>query len=119
MKKLFLVLITLTFLSGCGSSGYTNSFFSSSNSGFKSSLGNTYQYDLSNPVDKRKYQSDPNAKLRDRTANQYMKALESILGQSGGGIFKKNNSPSWNSNINSYNPSKSFNNNSPTWDWVN
>ena len=126
--KIIILLLTIPFLSACGSSGYTNSFYSSSNSssssGYKSSLGNTYQYDLSNPVDKRKYQSDPKAKLRDRTTNQYMKALESILGQSGGGIFKKNNSPSWNNNMwnnnsNRYNPSKSFNNNAPTWDWVN
>jgi hypothetical protein len=98
----------------------TPSFNSNSNnsSGYKSSFGNTYQYDLSNPLDRIKYESDPRAQIRDRTSNQYIKELESNLGQSGGGIFNNNNSPSWNNNSNGYNPSKSFNNNAPTWDWV-
>jgi hypothetical protein len=94
---------------------------SNSSSGFTTTFGNTYQYDLSNPVDRVKYNSDPRAKLRDRTSNQYMRELESIINQSGGGIIKKNNSPSWNNNMwnnNSWN-NNSWNNNAPTWDWVN
>ena len=126
--KIIILLLAISFLSACGSSGYANSSYSSSNSssssGYKSSFGDTYQYDLSNPVDRVKYNSDPRAKLRDRTSNQYIRELMSILGQSGGGIYKKNNSPSWNNNMwnnnsNRYNPSKSFNNNAPSWDWVN
>ena len=74
------------------------SYNSNSSSGFTTTFGNTYQYDLSNPVDRVKYNSDPKAKLRDRTSNQYIKELESNTNQSGGGII--------------------FNNNSPTWDWV-
>ena len=97
--KIIILLLTIPFLSACGSSGYTNSSYSSSNSssssGYKSSFGNTYQYDLSNPLDRVKYNSDPRAKLRDRTSNQYMRELESNLGQSGGGIFNNNNSPTW------------------------
>ena len=70
---------------------------SNSSSGYKSYFGNTYQYDLSNPVDRVKYNSDPLAKLRDRVGdNKYQRELESNLGQSGGGIFNNNNIPSWN-----------------------
>ena len=62
--------------SNSGSSPYnsnTPSFNSNSSSGFTTTFGNTYQYDLSNPVDRVKYNSDPNAKLRDSIGNQYIK----------------------------------------------
>jgi hypothetical protein len=106
----------------CVSNESSNSLNNSNaSSGYKSSFGNTYAYDLSNPSDQLKYKTDPAAQLRDRTSNQYIKELESILGESGGGVFQKNNSPSWNNNMwnnNSWN-NNSWNNNSPTWDWVN
>ena len=51
---------------------------------------NTYQYDLSNPLDRIKYKSDPQAKIRDSIGNQYIRELELILGQSGGGILSNN-----------------------------
>lgn len=85
------------------------SYNSNSSSGYKSSFGNTYQYDLSNPVDRVKYKSDPTAKLRDSIGNQYIRELESIIGQSGGGIFQQDNSPSWDNNMWNNN---SWNNNS-------
>jgi len=175
MKTLLILFLSLTFLSGCGSSKYASKnckygyykienscyklpsdasaykfgddFFckngkykkgnicvddSSSNSlnvsnnsntssGHISSFGNAYAYDLSNPSDQLRYKTDPAAQLRDRTSNQYIKELESILGEFGGGVFQKNNSPSWNNNMwnnNMWN-NNSWNNNSPTWDWVN
>jgi len=68
----------------------TPSYNSNSSSGYKSSFGNTYQYDLSNPLDRIKYKSDPRAKIRDSIGNQYIRELESILGQSGGGILNNN-----------------------------
>ena len=81
---------------------------SNSSSGYKSYFGNTYQYDLSNPVDRVKYNSDPLAKLRDRVGgNKYQRELESNLGQSGGGIFNNNNIPSWN-NIPTIQPFSGF-----------
>ena len=81
---------------------------SNSSSGYKSYFGNTYQYDLSNPVDRVKYNSDPLAKLRDRVGgNKYQRELESNLGQSGGGILNNNNFPSWN-NIPTIQPFSGF-----------
>ena len=96
-----------------------NNSSNSSSGGYKSSFGNTYQYDLSNPIDQLKYKTDPAAQLRDRTSNQYMRELEGILKESGGGIIRKDNSIKWKP-VTSGQPSwGNINNNSPTWDWVN
>jgi len=95
-----------------------NKSSNSSSDGYKSSFGNTYQYDLSNPIDQLKYKTDPAAQLRDRTSNQYMRELEGILKESGGGIIRKDNSIKWKP-VTSGQPSwGNINNNSPTWDWV-
>jgi hypothetical protein len=63
---------------------------------FTSTFGNTYQYNLSNPIDRIKYKSDPGAKIRDSIGHQYIRELESITNQFGGGIYS-NNTPTWNS----------------------
>jgi len=63
--------------------------------GYKSSYGNTYQYDLSNPLDRIKYNTDPAAKLRDRITPNPYKDIESNVLQQGGGIYPKDNSIKW------------------------
>ena len=67
----------------------TPSFKSNSNSnnssGYKSSFGNTYKYDLSKQSDRIKYQSDRAAQLLDGLGSQYIRELENNLGEFGGG----------------------------------
>ena len=77
------------------SSGYSNSY-SSPSTGYSSSYGNHYQYHLSNPVDRVRYNSDPSARLRDRVTPNPYRNIESNTNQSGGGIYGQNNSPQWN-----------------------
>ena len=74
------------------SSGNSNSssYNSNSSSGYTTTFGNTYQYNLNNPVDRVKYKSDPGAKIRDSIGNQYIRELEYITKQSGGGILNNN-----------------------------
>ena len=82
---------------------------SNNSSGYKSSYGNIYKYDLSKQSDRIKYQSDPAAKLLDSIGSQYIREMENNLGEFGGGIFQQNNSPSWDNNMWNNN---SWNNNS-------
>jgi len=70
-------------------------FNSNTPSTYKSSFGNKYQYDLSNPLDRVRYNSDPGAQLRDRVTPNPYKDIESNTLQQGGGIYPTNNSPTW------------------------
>ena len=67
----------------------TPSFNSNSSSGYKSSLGNKYQYDLSNPLDQMLYQADPLAQFRD--LNNSQREMDSNFGQFGGGFIGNEN----------------------------
>jgi hypothetical protein len=71
------------------------SFDSNTPSTYKSSFGTEYQYDLSNPLDRVRYNSDPGAKLRDRITPNPYKDIETNILQKGGGIYPKNNNPTW------------------------
>jgi hypothetical protein len=73
----------------------TPSFNSSAPSGYTNSFGNTYQYNLSNPGDRIRYNSDPGAQLRDRVTPNPYKNIELNTLQQGGGIYPTNNSPTW------------------------
>jgi hypothetical protein len=75
---------------------YTPSFDSNSSSGYNTSFGNTYQYNLQNPVDRVRYNSDPSARLRDRVTPNPYKNIERNTLQRGGGIYQKSNVPTWN-----------------------
>lgn len=55
--------------------------------GYESSFGRKYEYDLSKPVDKIRYQTDERAKLRDSLDVDPRREIERDLGQQGGGIF--------------------------------
>lgn len=63
--------------------------------GYKSTYGNTYQYDLSKPMDRIKYKTDPNAQLRDRITPNPYKDIETNINQQGGGIYPADNSLKW------------------------
>jgi len=72
-----------------------SSWNSLSPSGYKSEYGNTYQYDLSKPLDRIKYKTDLDAQLRDRITPNPYKDIETNILQKGGGIYPTNNSLTW------------------------
>jgi len=74
----------------------TSSYNSNAPSGYRSSTGSTYEYDLSNPSDRVRYGADPLAKLRDRLDVNPQRRIERNTGQYGGGVLNNNNSPQWN-----------------------
>lgn len=59
----------------------------SSNSGYQSSSGVHYQYNMSNPGDSLRYSTDLNAQRRDRMNINQSRSLDRGLGQFGGGIY--------------------------------
>ena len=71
----------------------TSTYNSNKPSGYRSSFGNTYEYDLSNPSDRVRYGADPAAKLRDRLDINPQRRIERNIGQYGGGALNNNNAP--------------------------
>ena len=57
---------------------------------YESSTGNKYQYDLSNPADKIRYNVDPVAKIHDKIIKPITPStkIDDDLGQHGGGLIK-------------------------------
>jgi hypothetical protein len=70
--------------------GYNSYMPSNAPSGYRSSTGRTYQYDLSDPRQRALYGADPRAKLRDRIGPDVLRRNENNMGQYGGGILNKN-----------------------------
>ena len=79
----------------------TPSYNSNSNksTGFKTSFGNTYKYNLNDPLDQLKYKTDPAAQVFDNAGSQYIREMECKVLECGGG--------------------KKMNGGAVTWDWVN
>jgi hypothetical protein len=77
---------------------YNNTTPSNPSSGYTSSTGSTYEYDLSNPSDRVQYGADPAAQLRDRIDVNPQRRIEQNTGQYGGGVLNNNNDNSlqWN-----------------------
>mgnify|MGYP006976396917 CR=1 FL=1 len=73
-------------------SPYTNSYnpyggsIFNNNSGYNSSSGTRYQYDLSNPSDRLRYSTDLDAQRRDQMNLNPSRKLDQGIGQFGGGI---------------------------------
>lgn len=65
----------------------TQTSTSSSNSGYQGSSGNKYQYDLSKPMDRIGYDTDPSAQIRDKLNVNPTRSLDFNMGQNGGGIY--------------------------------
>ena len=65
-------------------------------SGYKSTYGTKYQYDLSDPFDRIKYKTDPGAQLRDKIGVNIYRDIEGNINEFGGGVYKKNTAPTWN-----------------------
>ena len=58
-----------------------------SSSGYSSSSGNRYQYDLSNPGDRTGYSIDLDAQRRDKMNLDPSRNIDRGVGQFGGGIY--------------------------------
>lgn len=87
--KIFLIIILL----GSSILAY-DGYIYGNNSGYKSDSKNTYEYDLSKPLDRLGYQTDTGAQQRDdydRRYNNYDNHIEKdrSKGQYGGGIYGK------------------------------
>ena len=76
-------------------SSYNSYTPSNEPSGYRSSFGSTYEYDLSNPIDRLRYGADPAAKLRDRIDVNPQRRIERNIGQYGGGVLKNNKGAQW------------------------
>jgi hypothetical protein len=68
--------------------GYNSFMPSNEPSGYRSSTGRTYQYDLSDPRQRALYGADPAAKLRDRIEPDVLRRNDHNMGQYGGGILR-------------------------------
>ena len=67
--------------------GYDRPYDRDQEKGYESSLGNRYEYDLSDPSDKIMYEVDPDAQLRDSIDVNPERDLERGLGEYGGGVL--------------------------------
>ena len=76
-------------------SSYNSYMPSNEPSGYRSSTGRTYQYDLSNPRDRARYRADPRARLRDRIEPDVLRRNDQNMGQYGGGILNNNKGAQW------------------------
>jgi putative salt-induced outer membrane protein YdiY len=65
----------------------TSIYSDSSNRGYESSTGNRYEYDLSNPGDRVRYDVDVGAQMRDEMSVSPTREIDRDLGQYGGGIY--------------------------------
>ncbi|MCI7352182.1 MAG: hypothetical protein PUK61_03485 [[Actinobacillus] rossii] len=65
-----------------------NSFDNSGCSGYQSSTGTRYQYDMSNPSERLNYSLDLDAQRRDSNSLDLNRELDRGLGQQGGGIYQ-------------------------------
>ena len=58
------------------------------NQGHQGASGARYQYDLSNPGDRIRYDVDPAAQLRDQIAVDPRRDIDKSIGQQGGGYYR-------------------------------
>jgi len=88
MKKLITLLLAISFVATPAFAWNDDDPYDSSgnpNYRYKSYTGQKYQYDLSNPSDKLRYDVDPSAQLRDSINPSPRIDLDRDMGQYGGG----------------------------------
>ena len=75
-----MALATLTTSAYSYNYNYGHGGQNNSNGGYETSFGNKYEYDLSNPSDRIRYEVDPSAQLRDSIDVNPTRELERDLG---------------------------------------
>lgn len=73
-----------TYIDNPNVGSYSNT---TSNSGYQSSSGTRYQYDMNNPSDRNRYSTDLDAQRRDQMNLDTRRDLDRGFGQNGGGIY--------------------------------
>ena len=88
MKSKFITLLGIScVLFSASTLAWNNSYDNNSGDRYQGSSGNTYQYDMSNPVDRNRYSTDTSAQIRDMTSVNTTRSMDSSRGQYGGGIY--------------------------------
>lgn len=87
MKKILLLILILSPLSTNAWDNKKHLNQPEKNRPYESTMGNKYQYDLSDPVDKMDYSVDLDAQMRDKMNINPSRELDKGLGEIGGGIF--------------------------------
>jgi uncharacterized protein (DUF486 family) len=93
VKTKVLIVVAL-FCSSVATSSFAWNHMDENNSnddvkrGYESSFGNKYEYDLSRPGDRLRYDVDPAAQLRDSIDVNPTRELERGLRQYGGGVYR-------------------------------
>lgn len=85
MKKLILCLAIGTYLFAYDYKTYDEEYNSSKDYNYQGSSGAKYKYDLSNDMDRMKYDMDENAKMQDSINVDPRIEMDRDMGQYGGG----------------------------------
>ncbi len=88
MKKILSIVALTTLATSAYSYDYGYGSQNDSKRGYESSFGNKYEYDLSNPSDRIRYEIDPAAQLMDSIDVNPTRELERGLGQYGAGVYR-------------------------------
>lgn len=88
MKKLLLITALLSQPVFAWDNPAITEPYLSSDEGYTSSTGNKYQYDMSRPVDRIKYDIDIKAQMRDELSISPTREIDRDLGQYGAGIYE-------------------------------
>ena len=88
MKSKFITLLGMSYLVVSATTlAWDNPYDNNSGDRYQGSSGNTYQYDMSNPVDRNSYSIDLDAQRRDSMSVDPTRSMDRSMGQYGGGIY--------------------------------
>lgn len=88
MKSKFITLLGISCLVVSATTlAWDNPYDNNSSNSYQGFSGNTYQYDMSNPVDRNSYSIDLDAQRRDSMSVDPTRSMDRSMGQYGGGIY--------------------------------
>jgi hypothetical protein len=86
MKKVFSIVLLLASTAAFAWDNPDISADRNKEQNYKSRFGTEYEYDLSRPADRIRYQTDPAAQVRDSIDTNPRRQIERDLGEYGGGV---------------------------------
>ena len=87
MKKVITVFSLAAIATSAYAYDYDYDYGNNQNSGYESTYGNKYQYDMSDPSDRIDYSVDIDAQMRDRMSVEPTRRLDRGMDEYGGGIY--------------------------------